>query len=106
MVHPEFVEHTLAEGAPAGIFCEAGAEGVGAGAVVGDGGTTQRHEGVVASVHQPSSLIAYACVHPPPPRLSRSVGRGPCTGAGGDHGIATMWNRREISGGSELWSML
>jgi hypothetical protein len=22
---------------------------------------------------------------------------GPCTGAGGDHGIANMWNRREIS---------
>jgi hypothetical protein len=24
-------------------------------------------------------------------------GCGPCTGAGGDHGIANMWNRREIS---------
>ena len=102
MVHPDFVENTLAEGAPAGIFCEAGAEGVGAGSVVGDGGATRRHEGVVPSVHQPSSLIAYACVHPPPARLSRGVGRGPCTGAGGDHGIANVQNRRPISGGAEL----
>jgi hypothetical protein len=35
----------------------------------------------------------------PPMRLSS----GPSTGAGGDHGIAKMWSRSEISVSSELW---